>query len=237
MSKIDFHSHILPNIDDGSKSVEESLAMLQEMKRQGIDTVLATPHFYADRNRIDRFLYRRAKAWDKLQNAIEKERLTGLPKIRLAAEVAYFMGISTADEIEKLRIQGTDLLLLEMPYKRWTRAEVEEVQNMVSRNPLTIILAHLERFLAISSNRRYIEDFLVLPIYVQINAESLLHWKTRGKTLKLLQKKGIGLLGSDCHGIEKRTPNLEEGRKVVEKKLGLGFLERMDEMGEKLLEE
>ena len=62
----DFHSHILPEIDDGSSSVEESLAMLQAERDQGIQSVVATPHFYAHHDSPERFLKRRAAARQRL---------------------------------------------------------------------------------------------------------------------------------------------------------------------------
>lgn len=56
MAIIDFHSHILPGIDDGSRDVSMSLELLKESRNQGIGAVVATPHFYANNNTIDRFL-------------------------------------------------------------------------------------------------------------------------------------------------------------------------------------
>ena len=55
---IDFHSHILPAMDDGSKNIEESLQMLRMLQEQGVERVIATPHFYADENPPDVFLRR-----------------------------------------------------------------------------------------------------------------------------------------------------------------------------------
>ena len=57
--RVDFHSHILPGVDDGSRSVEESLEMLRAVARQGIGTVVATPPFYANHDTPERFLRRR----------------------------------------------------------------------------------------------------------------------------------------------------------------------------------
>ena len=59
---IDFHSHILPGIDDGSPDVETSLRMVESMQRQGIDTICATSHFYATQRSPQRFLFRRQEA-------------------------------------------------------------------------------------------------------------------------------------------------------------------------------
>ena len=60
---IDFHTHILPGMDDGSKSVEESIWLLQEEVRQGVDAVMLTPHFYAEENSPVDFLRRRYASW------------------------------------------------------------------------------------------------------------------------------------------------------------------------------
>ena len=243
MEVIDFHSHILPGIDDGSRNTKESLAMVKLAGEQGVDRMLATPHFYASHHSIERFLSRRQHAWDKLRAAIEKERQgntlkgqTGkIPQITLGAEVAFFNGISRAEEIGKLRIGETDLLLLEMPFGRWTDADFREVEELAKNSGMRIVLAHLERFLRISANRSMVYELLKLPLYVQVNAGSLLHWRTRRKTAGLLERKGIGLLGSDCHRIDERVPNLMEGRAVVKKMLGGLFCERMDELGERIL--
>ena len=61
--KIDFHSHILPGIDDGSRSVEESVELLDMMAADGVDIVCATPHFYMHEISIEKFIKRRNEAW------------------------------------------------------------------------------------------------------------------------------------------------------------------------------
>ena len=66
---IDWHSHILPGIDDGSGSIEESLALLKMQREQGADTVIATPHFFADDETVDEFLARRQESLDSLLSA------------------------------------------------------------------------------------------------------------------------------------------------------------------------
>ena len=53
---IDFHSHVLPGIDDGSDDVATSLAMLEASRAQGVDVVIATPHFYAEKEKMDSYL-------------------------------------------------------------------------------------------------------------------------------------------------------------------------------------
>ena len=86
----DFHTHILPEIDDGSSSVEESLEMLQLMTGQGIERVVCTPHFYANHTSLERFLEKREKAYKKL---VERMAEGNFPQLVLGAEVLYFRGI------------------------------------------------------------------------------------------------------------------------------------------------
>ena len=68
---VDFHTHILPGIDDGSRKTEESLELLRLERKMGVDTVVLTPHFYADENCPARFLERRSRAWDRLREQLE----------------------------------------------------------------------------------------------------------------------------------------------------------------------
>ena len=87
----DLHTHILPGMDDGAPDVETSLAMLREEARQGVDTVVLTPHFYRDRERPEHFLARRARAADRLNSAIQAlpgEERRAMPRLILGAEVA-----------------------------------------------------------------------------------------------------------------------------------------------------
>ena len=76
MSIIDFHSHILPGIDDGARNLDTSMAMLEQIREQKVDYMVATPHFYASKDRIDAFLAKRANAWEQLSEAIEERRFS-----------------------------------------------------------------------------------------------------------------------------------------------------------------
>lgn len=230
---IDFHSHILPSVDDGSKDLNTSMNMIKRCEEQGVECMIATPHFYALHDKMDSFLKRRDRAYENLK----KKLPAGAPEIYLGGEVAFFRGISKTERLGELVIGASDLILLEMPFAPWSSAEIEEVEWMVKHTGFRYILAHLERYLAISENKRQIERLLELPVIVQVNAGSLLEWKSRGRTVRLLKKSESCVLGSDCHGIHHRAPNLEEGRRMVEKKLGGDFLNRIDADGERLLEE
>ena len=109
---VDFHTHILPGMDDGSRDVEQSLAMLRMEREQGIETVVLTPHFYARQNAPARFLERRSQSFQKLSAALDES----CPRLLLGAEVQYFDNMDRAEEIGSLCIGDTGVLLLEMPF-------------------------------------------------------------------------------------------------------------------------
>lgn len=231
MAIIDMHCHILPGVDDGARDVETSLAMLEASRAQGVQYMVATPHFYATRDRVDTFLDRRREAWETLKPRMGAD----YPGIVLGAEVAFFRGISRAERLEALKIEGTDCLLLEMPFRPWSEDDVDEVSEILEKHGYTIILAHVERYLAMRGNADYIGNLLELPVLAQINAESLLDWRQRGKLIKMVRNGQVHLLGSDCHGIHHRPPNLGEGREILRKKTGTEYLDRIDRRSEELL--
>ena len=228
---IDFHSHILPGIDDGSKDAATSLMMLNALKKQGADTVCATSHFYATQRSVDRFLFRRQEAWDRLQEVLPQDA----PRILLGAEVLYFPGISRMDELPQLCLEGTKLLLLEMPFERWTTHCTQEVCELARQGTVQILMAHIERYFFYQPIAVW-DEFLDLGILMQSNAEFFLPFKTRRKAMRLLEDGYIHLLGSDAHNMSSRAPNLDKARARIAKALGEETLEYIDSLGSQLLE-
>ena len=224
---VDLHTHILPEIDDGSDGVDTSLAMLHREAEQGVDVVCATSHYYAHHEGSDAFCARRAEALERLAAVLTD----GLPRVLPAAEVAYFPRMEEQD-LTPLCIQGTRTLMLEMPFADWTSLQTEAVEALALDCGYQVVLVHPERFCFSKSNKHRLEKLAELPIGLQINAGSLLRWGTRRLALDLLQMAQYPLLGSDCHNLTSRPPNLKEGRKVVMQKLGEAFLKKIDWYGE-----
>ncbi len=229
MSVIDFHAHILPGIDDGSRDREMSEEMLEMAGNQGVNAIVAAPHFYADRMTLDGFLRKRAAAFGRIKDDAEKHGVRLIP----GAEVAFFAGMSSADGLDRLTIADTGLLLLEMPFGSWSGEDIREVEQLLDRG-LTPVIAHMERFYPYQKKRMTVELF-ALPVFVQVNAEALLGRKTKRLALKLFREGNAQLLGSDCHNLRSRPPNLMAGRKIIEKELGAPYLERIDRLGEEVL--
>lgn len=227
---IDFHSHILPDMDDGSRSLEESAALLRESYRQGVDVIAATSHFYAFENSPEDFLARRRRAWVRLSGALTED----MPAIRLGAEVQYFEGICQVPELRRLRLEGTRLLLVEMPFSHWSSRAVADVIELNRREEFQVMLAHIERYLHDQPDSVW-DQLLAEGILMQSNASFFLRWNTKRRALKLLESGRIHLLGSDCHNMETRPPRLEEAAAAIRAKLGHRSLRRMDALGRELL--
>ena len=209
---IDFHSHILPQVDDGSQSPEETLAMLQAAYAQGVRTLVATPHFYADTMVPEAFLEDRAKAAKQLPLGEE------LPRVILGAEVAYFDNMSRSDALQRLRIGDTELLLVEMPVGTWTDRIWEDVCMLTDRQGLVPVLAHVERYRQRDQFPKYWQELLASGVLFQYNAGSFLRGSQRGWMFRQLKMGLVHFLGSDCHNMTTRPPNMGLAAQVIQKK-------------------
>lgn len=228
---IDFHSHILPRMDDGSDSSKTSVEMLRRSAQAGVTWMIATPHFYGHRTSLEHFLERRQASAHRLASVMRK----GMPKVSLGAEVALYAGIEDLDGIEKLCIQNTNLLLLEMPFAPWTGYDVDILANLALNQDLQIVLAHFERFYDMQKDENLLNRVLELPVYLQINAGALLPMFGSKRWLEWLSQGKAHLLGSDCHNLGNRAPNLDLARKKIEKKIGRETLQRIDMLGTSLM--
>lgn len=229
---IDFHSHILPYIDDGSESVEESISLLKMLAEQGVDTVCATSHFYPSEDSPGNFLGIRKKVYKKLKNALPKDE--SLPKILLGAEVAYFSGISKMEDLTQMRLEGTKILLLEMPIAKWSDYTVREIIDISCAGNIKVVLAHIERYK--NKQRKIVWDALrESGVLMQANATYFTNPKTRRKALKQLRRGEIHLIGSDAHNSSERAPEISQALQIIEEKLGKEYIEVIDTLGRKLL--
>lgn len=227
---IDFHSHILPGIDDGSENVEMSLQMVSALQQQGVDTICATSHFYATERTPQRFLFRREEAFEALKDALPADA----PTILLGAEVLYFPGIAHMEELPELCLEGTNLLLLEMPFERWTEYMIREVMDIAHSGRFTILMAHIERYYFQQPVSVW-DSFLDNNILLQSNAEFFLPFLSRIRALKLLKQGRIHLLGSDCHNMSDRAPRLQEARTIIKNRTSDDYLDYIDELGRLIL--
>lgn len=215
---IDFHSHILPGIDDGSASLEESLGLLQMEAAQGIRHVVATPHFYAQHDAPERFLARRSKAETLLREEMAKH--SGLPEFTVGAEVYFFRGMSDSELLPRLTIGEKRFILIEMPPAPWSEAIYRELEAVWEKQGLMPIVAHIDRYIGPFRSHGIPHRLAEMPVLVQANGDFFLEKSTASMALKMLKADQIQLLGSDCHNLSSRKPNLDAAAERIRKKLG-----------------
>ncbi|BAK48523.1 hypothetical protein CXIVA_25540 [Clostridium sp. SY8519] len=234
---IDFHSHILPGIDDGSKDLDESLQLLLQEHHAGVDTVVFTPHFYADSDRLEPYCRRREESFQQLKQAAGSHEELKSMEFRLGAEAAYFPGMGEAEGLQELCISGTDILLVELPFQQWDPQVVRDIRFLIKKQKRSVMLAHVERYVSFQKDRSYWEELFQLPVIAQMNAGCFLHGRMQTrKNLKLMAACRQVVLGTDTHNTSTRVPNLAEGRRVIAGKFGEEFLRRMDACGAQLLQ-
>ena len=232
----DFHTHVLPGIDDGSSSVEESIELLKREAEQGIKRVVATPHFYANHDSPERFLERRTKAKALLNE--EMQKYEGLPEVVLGAEVYFFHGISDCEFLPQLTIDDKSFILIEMPMAPWSDSMLAEIKAIYTQHGITPIIAHLDRYIAPFRTFGLSKKLEELPVLVQANAGFFLHGGlTSSMAFKMLKKDQIQLIGSDCHNLTKRPPKLGMAVEAIEKKLGKEALLRIESYGKTVFDE
>ena len=230
---IDFHSHILPEMDDCSRGINQSIEMLRLAEASETDAIVATPHFQRRKETIESFLSRRAKAIDCLSDALNDGQ--DYPQILLGAETEFFLGIGREEGIDKLCIPGTRFLLLEMPFGEWNSLVMSDVRTLCCSKGVTPIIAHVERFFHYPNALQRIDELLELDVVLQTNAEAVVKGHDRRRVLHMIGKDEIQILGSDCHDTIHRPPGLSAARYIIISKLGRSVMDRIDSHGEDVL--
>lgn len=212
--RCDLHCHMLPGIDDGSKSCEETMQMLRASVQQGIDGIVMTPHYYP-KETIAHFLERRQRSFDSLLPYLRAAE-EPMPELCLGAEAAYHNGLTLDEHLDWLCIGKSRYLLLELPFSKWSPRVLRDVKTLRSERNIVPVIAHLERYLKIQE-RRVIDELIDSDVLIQMNAEYLLGFWTRGKAKKMLRSGTVRVMGSDSHNMTTRPPVLGDAFDQLEK--------------------
>jgi protein-tyrosine phosphatase len=193
MREIDFHAHILPRCDHGSDGWETSRRQLKLARGAGVEIVCATSHFYGHQTGVEDFLQKRQRCYEELMAHAPK----GSPRVLLGAEVLAFEGIERLPGLEALRLEGTRLLLLEMPFTHWSERLLDSVEALADNEDFRIVLAHVDRYDKAAVERLFQRNRFL----GQVNTDSfkkifgtrhLREWARQGR---------IVAVGSDIHGL------------------------------------
>ena len=216
---IDIHSHILPGIDDGSKSIEMTLDMLKRAEREGLENIVATPHF---RRGCFEVTYNEVKDLvSKINKLLESEGID--VKVHAGQEVYFSERI--IDDFEKGiigTINGGKYMLIEFPMRKIPKEAADYMYELKLRG-VTPIIAHPERYSEVISNVEVLNQFIDEGCLFQLNAGSIRgdFGKDVKKTAEKLIKYGVySFIGSDAHNNKSRnTGILEESQEVFKKNI------------------
>jgi protein-tyrosine phosphatase len=227
---VDFHSHILPGIDDGSQDVKTSCEMLKILKKQGVGIVAATPHFYAHKQSLEDFLEIRQHALNKLTAAFSED----MPVIVPAAEVYIQRGIHNLD-LSALCYGKTNFILIEFPYTAYQSWMLEEVYNLSISQSFTPVFAHLDRYLTMY-NLDAVKEILDFDhAIIQVNHSSLFERTSRKMVFNWIKEGLPVVFGSDCHNTQTRVPQNDRATSIIQSKLGKRWLEGYDKFSADLI--
>lgn len=213
----DIHSHIVPKVDDGAKSIEEALSLLKLSVAEGAGQIIATPHFYASSQGLEDRLQLVYSQFELLKVAVAD---TGLDvNVILGFEVRYFSGISACDELDRLCIAGSRFILLELGYEPISDKVISEIMELYYQG-YSVILAHLERYSRLRGFSKLKPLIKNKYVYVQVNAASFLGGPFVHIAFRLLKSGMVDYVAGDMHSLESRPPRIKEALEVIEKKLG-----------------
>ncbi len=228
---IDFHSHILPNIDDGSTSMEESVNLIKEAAQAGFTGIISTSHYLQnyyecvekERKVLLAELAEQAEMNDanaRKYNVLDVGNKVELPKLYLGSEIYI-----TTEIVELLKegkastINGTNYVLFELPMNSKPLFAKDVVYKLI-QNGYKPIIAHPERYSYVKEDIQFARELKDMGALFQSNYGSVIgmYGSTAKKTLKKLLKEDlISFLGSDVHTVGQIYPKVPKILKKLEK--------------------
>lgn len=228
---IDLHCHILPEIDDGAKNIDDSFALLRGEKAQGVNSIMFTPHFNAERGNLDKFLEKRNRSLKMLTEPDEFKEIGITAKV--GAEVYFSVSLANG-ELDALCFAGTNYILIELPVEIKPGGLMYTLDNVINRG-YTPIIAHVERYAYISKDPILLYDLILKGCLAHVNASAVL---SRGKmsaiALKYIRWGIVQFVCSDCHSMKHRPPNLREAFSKIEKNLGRRYAAQLINNSERI---
>lgn len=229
----DLHTHVLFEIDDGAKDVHESQKMLEAMKKIGITTVVATPHFDMLFDSYRHFVETRMVRANVLSDIASNMGI----KLMCGSEVRLSHSLLSLDSIQALCIEGTQNILVEMPFdKKWSTSCIEDLINLGDYFNVCPIIAHVERYAPVIKDIRTAERLCEAGAILQLDAESLFVGRYRRISRKLLKNGMISVIASDAHNTDARPPEvLAKAYDEIERLYGSGVVRELKSNADSLV--
>lgn len=211
---IDIHSHVIPDVDDGASSIEESVIMIKQAAKQGIETIYATPHLRIGTD-INKYCNTVNKSLQKLKKAVLHENIA--INIMQGYEVYANQNIIYETNLSKYCMQNTRCILIEVNPNN-ELAWLVDFAHELQLQDIRIILAHTERYKLLFKEPKLngmLNDYGVL---FQVNTGSLLGQygqKIYTTTKKLVKNGYVHLIGTDAHYAGHACMNVVKSYKIL----------------------
>lgn len=223
---VDTHCHVLPEVDDGAQSMEETRQMLQMAYDEGIRYIIATPHHHPRRGKESpRQLRRQLKLVRE-----EAEKISEKLRVYLGTEV-YF-GQDVPDKLKEEKI-------LTMNRTRYVLVEFSPIDSFdyicqgiqqIQMKGFEVILAHIERYRSLREDIGRAEHLADMGVRIQVNADSITGqsgWKIKRYIKQLMDRDLIFCVGTDAHNPKNRPPQMKKAAEYVKKKYGEEYVRRI----------
>ena len=234
---IDFHNHIIPNLDDGSKSIEMSLNMLREAERQGITDVVNTVHFQHPKMDQKKTSYDFViSKISNLQSILEKEKIN--IKIHAASEVFFKFNLTEILDNPITTFGNSKYMLIEFQRLSFPKGYEDEIFKL-QLNGIVPIMAHPERYRGVQKDFNIAKRWIDRGFIIQIDCASILgkFGKDAEKCAKsLLDNQLCHLVGSDAHNDKNRNFLLKQTHKKLIEVIGENATDIIRSNSERILE-
>ena len=211
----DIHNHLLYGIDDGSKSLEESVSVLRDLKNYGYDNVILTPHYIID-SKYNNPRSDNLKRLDVLKSALAEEKIDinlylG-NEIFIDNDIYYYLkkGLMSS-------LNGSNYILVELPMSG-EYSEYKEIFRYLIDKGYHVILAHPERYVSFQKDFNKVYELEKIGVYFQSNLDSIIggYGVAAEKTIKrLLKEKKVAFLATDIHHKKRDYSKWDKAKKIA----------------------
>ena len=227
MGFYDVHSHILPNFDDGAQTVEESLQLIDELRKQKVTNLSLTPHFYTNELSLEDFLEKRQAAFEKFKPYIPADI-----NVVLGCEVYVTDYMFNNSDLSALAYGNSRYILTEFPYgTKFGDRTMQKFYMLLQNYKLIPVMPHVERYPNLMDSPSKIRELRELGVLIQTNISNYTKdasFLRKRKLLKYISKGMIDLLGSDTHSMTHNPPNVfTEAMRTISQKCGTEQMGRM----------
>lgn len=223
---IDIHTHILYNIDDGAKTIEDSMDLIQMEIEDEVNNIVLTPHFDPYCDSIDRFIEIYADRYNNLLYNIENKNIN--ITLYRGSEVYYSDALLYYSSLKPLCISNTKYMLIEFSEtQKFSGKFMKDFTKLIEKFDIVPIIAHIEKYNNIKKNYRIINKLRELGCIIQVNADNIIKYHHQRFYKNILTHELADIIASDCHDTLKRPPKLLRGMNVIKNYYGMGYYEKI----------